>query len=80
MCSIYTRKGRGIGEETMRDTCGCHKVLRAAQQLRKMRNKHVCNEEAAWWEVKIRNNVRLEKAEEQWSQAAEEGQRQAAED
>ena len=48
MCNIYTRKGRGIGEETMRDTCGYHKVLRAAQQLRKMRNKHVCNEEAAW--------------------------------
>ena len=48
MCNIYTRKGRGIGEEMMRDTCGYHKVLRAAQRLRKMRNKHVCNEEAAW--------------------------------
>ena len=48
VCSIYTRRGRGIGEEMMRDTCGYHKVLRAAQQLRKMKNKHVCNEEAAW--------------------------------
>ena len=43
----------------MRDTCGYHKVLRAAQRLRTMRNKHVCNEEAAWWRVKIRNRCKF---------------------
>ena len=48
MRNTYTRKGCGIGEETVRDTCGNHRVLRTAQPLRKMRNKHDCREEAAW--------------------------------